>query len=105
MDAPKGTIAVVEAQNQAIASLGRYGLQSPTGLIRMIVQQSNCFQIVERGVAFQNLMQERSLAAGGQLQAGQNIGQGQMVAADFVVSPSVVFSNPNAGGEIGRAHV
>ena len=97
-DAPKGTLAVVEAQNQVIASLGRYGLQSPTGLIRMIVQQSNCFQIVERGMAMQNMMQERALAAGGQMQSDQNIGKGQMVAADFIVTPSVVFSENNAGG-------
>jgi len=97
-DAPKGTLAVVEAQSQVIASLGRYGLQSPTGLIRMIVQQSNCFQVVERGVAMQNMMQERALAQGGQMQSDQNIGKGQMVAADFIVTPSVVFSENNAGG-------
>jgi len=97
-DAPKGTLAVVEAQSQILASLGRYGLQSPTGLIRMIVQQSNCFQVVERGVAMQNMMQERALAAGGQMQSDQNIGKGQMVAADFIVTPSVVFSENNAGG-------
>ncbi len=97
-DAPKGTLAVVEPQDAVLQALLRIGLQSPTGMIRLIVQQSNCFQIVERGAAFQNLMQERALASGGQLQAGQNVGQGQMVAADFVVTPSVVFSNPNAGG-------
>jgi len=97
-DAPKGTLAVVEAQSQVIAALGRYGLQSPTGLIRMMVQQSNCFQVVERGVAMQNMMQERALAAGGQMQSDQNIGKGQMVAADFIVTPSVVFSENNAGG-------
>ena len=97
-DAPKGTLAVVEPQDAVLQALSRIGLQSPTGMIRLIVQQSNCFQIVERGAGFQNLMQERALAAGGQLQGGQNVGQGQMVAADFVVTPSVVFSNPNAGG-------
>jgi hypothetical protein len=97
-DAPKGTIAVVEAQSQVIAALGRYGLQSPTGLIRMLIQQSNCFQVVERGVAMQNMMQERALAAGGQMQSDQNIGKGQMVAADFIVTPNVVFSENNAGG-------
>jgi hypothetical protein len=97
-DAPKGTLAVVEAQSQVIAALGRYGLQSPTGLIRMMVQQSNCFQVVERGMAMQNMMQERALAAGGQMQSDQNIGKGQMVAADFIVTPSVVFSENNAGG-------
>jgi curli biogenesis system outer membrane secretion channel CsgG len=97
-DAPKGTIAVVEAQSQVIAALGRYGLQSPTGLIRMLIQQSNCFQVVERGVAMQNMMQERALAAGGQMQSDQNVGKGQMVAADFIVTPNVVFSEGNAGG-------
>ena len=97
-DAPKGTLAVVEPQDAVVQALLRIGLQSPTGMIRLIVQQSNCFQVVERGAGFQNLMQERALAAGGQMQAGQNVGQGHMVAADFVVTPSVVFSNPNAGG-------
>lgn len=62
-DAPKGTLAVVEPQDAVLQALSRIGLQSPTGMIRLIVQQSNCFQIVERGAAFQNLMQERALAA------------------------------------------
>ena len=97
-DAFKGTLAVVEPQDVVLQSLQGIGLGSPSGMIRLIIQQSNCFQIVERGAAFQNMMQERQLAAGGQLQGGQNMGQGQMVAADFVITPSVVFSNPNAGG-------
>ena len=97
-DAPKGMLAVVEPQDAVLQVLSRIGLQSPTDMIRLIAQQSNCFQIVERGAAFQNMMQERALSAGGQLQAGQNVGQGQMVAANFVITPSVVFSNPNAGG-------
>jgi len=96
--APKGTLAVVEPQSSVLASLGRYNLQSPVGLIRMIIQQSNCFQIVERGAAMGNLMQERALAQGGELQSGTNIGRGQMVGADFTVTPSVVFSENNAGG-------
>ena len=97
-DKPKGTLAVVEPQNQVISNLSRYGLGSPTGLIRLMVQQSNCFQIVERGAAMQNMKQERALAESGELQAGQNLGKGQMVAADFIVTPSVVFSENNAGG-------
>jgi Curli production assembly/transport component CsgG len=97
-DGPKGTIAVVEPQSHILASLSRYGLNSPVGLIRMMIQQSNCFQVVERGVGMQNMMQERALAAGGEMQSGQNIGKGQMVAADFIVTPSVVFSENNAGG-------
>jgi hypothetical protein len=97
-DAPKGTLAVVEPQSHVVAGLSRYGLGSPVGVIRMIIQQSNCFQIVERGTAMNNMMQERALAQSGELQSGQNIGRGQMVAADFIVNPSVVFSESNAGG-------
>lgn len=97
-DAPKGTLAVVEPQNQALMSLQRYGLGSPTSVVRMLIQQSNCFQIVERGAGMQNLMQERALADSGQLQGGQNMGKGQMVTADFIVTPNVVFSENNAGG-------
>ncbi|HEV7576067.1 MAG TPA: peptidoglycan-binding protein, partial [Caldimonas sp.] len=58
-DAPKGTLAVVEPQSQIGQNLQRYGLGSPTAVIRTIVQQSNCFQIVERGVGMGNMMQER----------------------------------------------
>ena len=97
-DAPKGTLAVVEPQSQVLSNLQRYGLGSPTGVLRILVQQSNCFQVVERGTAMGNMMQERALAKSGELQADQNVGKGQMVAADFIVNPSVVFSENNAGG-------
>ena len=30
----------------------------------MMIQQSNCFIVVERGAGMQNMMQERQLAAG-----------------------------------------
>lgn len=96
--APLGTIAVVEPQDLATKALLQYSLPSPTGLIRLMIQQSNCFMVVERGVAMQNMMQERALAEGGQLRGGSNMGQGQMVTADFVLTPDVVFSEKNAGG-------
>ncbi|HEX2012551.1 MAG TPA: CsgG/HfaB family protein [Roseateles sp.] len=97
-EAPKGTVAVVEPQSSLAVALQRYQLGSPTSVIRMLIQQSNCFQVVERGMAMQNMMQERALAQSGQLQADQNIGRGQMVTADFLVTPNVVFSENNAGG-------
>src|SRR4029450_4115129 len=36
------TIAVVEPQAHVIAQLARYKLGSPSGLIRLMIQQSNC---------------------------------------------------------------
>jgi hypothetical protein len=79
-------------------ALARYRLQSPVPLIRMMIQQSNCFIVVERGQGLRNMEQERVLASNGQARSGSNIGGGQMVAADFVLTPGVVFSENNAGG-------
>ena len=97
-DKPMGAMAVVEPQSEVITALLRYRLSSPVGLIRLMIQQSNCFIVVERGAGLQNLQQERQLAASGEARQGSNLGGGQMVAADFVLTPSVVFSENNAGG-------
>jgi predicted outer membrane repeat protein len=97
-DKPMGAMAVVEPQSHVSQALSRYGLQSPTGLIRMMVQQSNCFIVVERGMAMQNMKQERELADSGELREGSNMGGGQMMSADFVLTPAVVFSENDAGG-------
>jgi hypothetical protein len=97
-DKPMGAVAVVEPQDHILRALNGYGLSSPVGLIRLMIQQSNCFLVVERGVGMQNVMQERQLASSGQLRQNSNMGGGQMVAADFVMTPSVVFSENNAGG-------
>ena len=63
-----------------------------------MIQQSNCFIVVERGVAMQNMMQERALGSSGQLRQGSNMGGGQMVTADFILTPAVVFAENDAGG-------
>ncbi|MBL8644437.1 MAG: hypothetical protein JNK21_10940 [Rhodospirillaceae bacterium] len=97
-DAPMGTLAVVEPQDYTAQALQSIGLPSPTGLIRLIVQQSGCFQLVERGMAMQNIMQERNLAGGGQLQSNSNMGGGQMATADYILTPNVAFSSNDAGG-------
>jgi hypothetical protein len=97
-DTPMGAMAVVEPQDYVMGALARYQLQSPVGLIRMMIQQSNCFIVVERGQGMANMMQERALAGGGELRGGSNVGGGQMVAADFILTPAVVFSENNAGG-------
>lgn len=95
---PYGTLAVVEPQQEVIRMLSKYSLDSPTSLIRIMAQESNCFLVVERGIAMKNLEQERALAASGQLRGDQNVGGGQMVAADFILTPDVLISDDNAGG-------
>ena len=97
-NAPKGTIAVAEPQSHVIVALSRYNLPSPTSLLRQYIQKSNCFQVVERGRAMRNIQQERNLSESGMLQQDSNMGGGQMVTADFVMTPDVIFKDGNAGG-------
>ncbi|KQY81640.1 CsgG/HfaB family protein [Pelomonas sp. Root1444] len=98
-----GAMAVVEPQ-YGWGHLSQYGLGSPGALLRMMVQQSGCFDVVERGQALQNLQQERSLAAGGEMRQDSNVGKGQMQAADFVMTPNVQVSGGNTGGIGGSLH-
>lgn len=97
-DRPMGAMAVVEPQSYIMSALARYNLQSPVSVIRMMIQESNCFIVVERGQAMRNMQQERGLSDSGLLRQNSNIGGGQMVPADFIMAPSVVFSDDNAGG-------
>jgi hypothetical protein len=97
-DKPMGAVAVVEPQDYIMRALSGYGLGSPVGLIRLMVQQSSCFIVVERGVGMQNAMQERALGNSGELRQGSNMGGGQIVSADFILTPAVAFSENNAGG-------
>src|SRR5512144_2814536 len=64
-DKPMGAVAVVEPQSEIMLALTRHGLSSPVSLIRLMIQQSNCFIVVERGVGLQNVMQERQLSDAG----------------------------------------
>ena len=96
--APYGTLAVNEPTDEVLRWLRGYQLGSPSALIRIYAQESNCFIVVERGMGMQNVQQERALSSSGELQQGSNIGKGQMVGADYVLTPYVQFSDNNAGG-------
>jgi hypothetical protein len=63
-----------------------------------MAQQSNCFVVVERGTGLQTMQAERELSRSGELQEGSNVGGGQMKAADYYLTPDVIFSEGNAGG-------
>lgn len=92
-----GTLAVSEPQAQMLAALSQYRLESPATMLRMIVQESGCFTVVERGAALQSIQQERALASGGMLQQDSNLGGGQLQAADFVMTPAIQFSADTGG--------
>jgi curli biogenesis system outer membrane secretion channel CsgG len=92
---PIGNLAVNEPQERWWT---QYRLGSPEALIKVFVSRSNCFRLVDRGSGFEAAQRERALAAGGDLRVGSNIGQGQVLAADYILVPDIVSSNNNAGG-------
>lgn len=88
-----GTLAVDEDVRASwFSQLQQYNLGPTTPVLRLIIQQSNCFVVVERGAAFNNMMREREISRSGESRQGSNMGQGQMVAADYTMSPSITFS-------------
>lgn len=98
-DESLGTLAVVEDQSAAwYHTLSQYKLGSTVPVLRMMIQQSNCFVVVERGRAMKNVMQERELSQSGEMRQGSGFQKGQMVAADYTMSPSITFSQKNTSG-------
>ncbi len=99
-EAPLGTMSVVEDTYAPWYTYlsSQYRLGPTTPVLKLLAQQSNCFIVVERGVGMNNAMQERRLRDSGELRQESNFGKGQMVAADYSISPSITFSNNNAGG-------
>ncbi len=100
-DAPLGTVAIDE---DTASDWWRYyrssypQLGSTIPVLRLIIQQSNCLVVVERGRSMNNMMRERELMSSGELRGGSNFGKGQMVAADYTMQPSLQFSQKGTGG-------
>ena len=92
---PLGVLAIVEPETQwwRVLNLG-----SPEAIIKVFVQNSRCFTIVNRGRSMQSRAMERALADSGELQKGSNLGKGQVKAADFFLEPNIVTANQNSGG-------
>ena len=90
-----GTLAIVPPDNQW---WHEYNLGSPEAIIKVFVQQSGCFTLVNRGSAMQSRSMERALAEQGELQKGSRMGAGQVKAADYFLQPDIVTANRNSGG-------
>src|SRR5688572_24270395 len=92
---PLGVLAVVEPETQWWRELN---LGSPEAIIKVFVQQSGCFTIVNRGRSMQSRAMERAMADQGELQSGSNLGKGQVKAADYFLEPNIVSANRDSGG-------
>lgn len=92
-----GSIAVIEPEDATNWWTGQQ-LPAPSKLIKIFVNKSKCFTLVDRGAGFQAMQMERELASGGELRGGSNLGKGQVKAADYVLVPDLISSNSDSGG-------
>ncbi len=100
-DEPMGTVSLVENVSSGWYTMvtGTYKLPPTANLLRLLIQQSNCFVVVERSAAGMAAMKrERALEDSGEMRAGSGFQKGQMVASDYSMTPEVIFSESNTGG-------
>ena len=101
-----GTIMIDEQTNAGWYSAyqSQYKMGSTVPALRLIIQQSNCFVIVDRGRGLAARSREADLIRGEEGRAGSNFGKGQIAAADFTMIPEVMLSDrggTRAGGGLG----
>jgi hypothetical protein len=106
-----GTIMIDEQTNAGWYSAyqSQYKMGSTVPALRLIIQQSNCFVIVDRGRGLAARNREMDLIRGEEGRAGSNMGKGQIAAADYTMIPEVILSDRGGqrgggglGGVLGR---
>jgi hypothetical protein len=91
-----GTLSITDGDDPR--GWNQYNLAPPQKLLRVIVQRSGCFSLVDRAAGLNAAATERNIGADLGLQRGSNMGQGQVKAADYVLVAEVQASNANTGG-------
>ena len=101
-DEPLAAIALAEDEtNMQLLAEASEDLQipaSPLPLLRLLSQQSNCFQVVDRAAGLRAIDTEQSLAREGLLREDSGFTPGQLVPADYTLTPHLVFAEDDAGG-------
>jgi curli biogenesis system outer membrane secretion channel CsgG len=94
-----GTIAVSE-NPRGYSYVVYYGSlpKSPLPLLKLMLQQTGCFTVVDRGAGLQATRQEIALQREGLTRQQDNVTRGNVVEAHFTLIPDVVFTENNAGG-------
>ena len=101
-DAPVATLALVE-NPRGYTYGGASGLpETPLPLVRLLAQQSGCFRIVDRSAGLRQTIQEQELKDAGVLRkAGSTVSKGKGYEAQYALTPSLTFSQMDAGRQVG----
>jgi curli biogenesis system outer membrane secretion channel CsgG len=91
-----GTVSVMDGDDPS--GWTQFQLAGPQKLLKVLIQRSGCFNLVDRGSGLSAAQRERDISGGMGLQRGSNVGQGQIKAADYVLVAEVQAANRNSGG-------
>lgn len=101
-DAPVATLALVENPNGYNYSSSYQLPASPVPLVRLLAQQSGCFRVVDRAAGLKATVREQELKEAGVLrQQGSTVHRGRGYEAQYSLTPSLTFSEQDAGRQIG----
>jgi len=101
-DTPVATLALVENPNGYTYSSSYHLPPTPLPLVRLLAQQSNCFRVVDRAAGLRGTIQEQELKDAGVLRKqGSTVEKGKGYEAQFTLTPSLTFSEKDAGRELG----
>ena len=71
---------------------------SPVPLVNLLAQQSGCFRVVDRGAGLRGTVREQELKDAGVLrQKNSTVARGQGYEAQYTLTPSLTFSEQDAG--------
>lgn len=95
-DSPVATVALAESPHGY--ATGGYNLPtSPVPLIKLMVQQSGCFRVMDRGAGLRGTVQESELRESGVLRPNSTVAKGRGYEAQYTLTPSLTFSESDAG--------
>lgn len=96
---PVGTVAI-EENPSGYSYIVHFGSlpRSPVPLLKLMVQQTGCFRIVDRGAGLRSTQREIQLQQQGMVRRQQNVTKGNVVEAHYTIIPDIIFSDQNAGG-------
>jgi len=99
------TLGVLRIQEDTASNWYRYygpRLGSTAPLLNMLIMQSNCFVVVERGTGDQSISDETRRSRSDEARESGTRGKGQQVSADYLLKPEIVMANKdNQGANIG----
>ena len=95
-DRKLGTVSVADGDDTY--GWSQFSLQPPAKLLKVLIQRSGCFDLVDRRAGLNAAEKERAIGNNLGLQRKSNVGKGQIKAADYVLVAEIQRADSNASG-------